>query len=144
VRARYWLPAAVWTGVIFLASSDLFSATHSGAWLQTLISAIVGHALPAAQFERIHFFVRKSAHLAEYAILGALFFRAVRGERRQFRVRWGTTAVLLAAVVACLDEWHQTLLPSRTGTVSDVVLDTAGAIVAQILIRAAQVLFCRT
>jgi VanZ family protein len=46
-------------------------------------------------------------------------------------------------VVASADEWHQTMIPSRTGTVSDVVLDTVGATVAQILIRAAQVLFCR-
>lgn len=143
MRARYWLPAALWTGVILLASSDFFSAAHSGASLQTLISAILGHALPAAQFDRIHFFVRKSAHLTEYTILGALLFRAVRGERLQFRVQWSAIAVLLAAVVASVDEWHQTFIPSRTGAVSDVVLDTAGAIVAQILIRAAQVLFCR-
>jgi VanZ family protein len=141
VKARYWLPAALWTCVILLASSDFFSGAQTAGWLQPLISTIVGHSLPAAQFERIHFLVRKSAHLTEYAILGALLFRAVRGERQQWSLRWSTAAVVLAAVVASADEWHQTFIPSRTGALSDVVLDTVGATLAQILIRAAQVLF---
>jgi VanZ family protein len=141
VSARYWLPPAIWTCVILLASSDFFSATHSGVWVQTLITTILGHPVPPAQFEAIHFFIRKSAHLMEYGILGALLFRAVRGDRREWRAQWSAAAVLLAAVVASADEWHQTLIPSRTGTLSDFVLDTAGATVAQILIRAAQVLF---
>ena len=110
-------------------------------WLQTLVTTILGHPVPPALFEAIHFFIRKSAHLIEYAILGALFFRAARGDRREWRLQWSALAVLLAAVVASADEWHQTLIPSRTAAVSDVVLDTAGATVAQILIRVAQVLF---
>jgi VanZ family protein len=141
VHPRYWLPPALWTGVILLASTDFFSATNSGEWLQTLIPTILGRALSPAQFEVIHFFIRKTAHLIEYAILGALLFRAVRDERRGWSVRWSAVAVLVAAVVASTDEWHQTLIPSRTGAASDVLIDVAGATVAQILIRVAQVLF---
>ena len=143
MRPRYWLPPALWSCLILLASSDLFSSAHSGAWLKTLIPTFLGHAVSSEQFEAIHFFVRKSAHLIEYAILGALLFRAVREERREWRVQWSVAAVLIAAVVASADEWYQTLIPSRTGAVSDVFLDTAGAAVAQILIRVAQVLFCK-
>ena len=140
---RYWLPPAIWTCVILLASGDFFSTNHTGPWLQTLITTILRHPVSPPQFEAIHFLIRKSAHLIEYAILGALLFRAVRGDRGEWRAQWSAAAVLLAAVVASADEWHQTLIPSRTGSVSDVVLDTAGATVAQILIRAAQVLFCK-
>jgi len=42
-----------------------------------------------------------------------------------------------------IDEIHQSFVPSRTGTWHDVVLDMAGAAVAQILIRVAQVLLFR-
>lgn len=140
---RYWLPPALWTCVILLASFDTFSASHSGPLLETIITAIVGHPLLPAQFDAVHFLVRKAAHLTEYGILGALLFRAVRNERKGWSVRWSAAAVLIAAVVASTDEWHQTLIPSRTGTVSDMFLDTAGAAVAQILIRVAQVLFCK-
>jgi VanZ family protein len=40
----------------------------------------------------------------------------------------------MAALVASLDEWHQTYIPSRTGTFHDVLLDSAAALVAQILL----------
>ena len=143
VSPRYWLPPALWTCVIFLASFDPFSASHSGPLLEAIITAIVGHPLPPAQFNLVHFLVRKAAHLTEYGILGALLFRAIRRVRLGWQPQWSAAAVLVAAVVASADEWHQTFIPSRTGAVSDVVLDTAGAIAAQILIRVAQVLFCR-
>jgi VanZ family protein len=42
--------------------------------------------------------------------------------------------VLGTAVVASLDEWHQSFNPLRTGTPKDVVLDTCAAIAAQILV----------
>jgi VanZ family protein len=38
--------------------------------------------------------------------------------------------------VATLDEWHQSFLPSRTGTFRDVVLDSSAAFVAQIALLA--------
>ena len=40
----------------------------------------------------------------------------------------------MTALVACLDEWHQTFLPSRTGTLHDVLLDSTAALVAQIIL----------
>jgi VanZ family protein len=36
--------------------------------------------------------------------------------------------------VASLDEWHQSYLPSRTGSIHDVFLDTCAGIGAQILV----------
>jgi VanZ family protein len=48
--------------------------------------------------------------------------------------RWATIAVLGTALVASLDEWHQSFIPSRTGTPRDVLLDTCAGIAAQILI----------
>jgi VanZ family protein len=40
----------------------------------------------------------------------------------------------MTALVACLDEWHQTYLPSRTGSLHDVILDSAAALVAQVVL----------
>jgi VanZ family protein len=42
--------------------------------------------------------------------------------------------VLGTVLVASLDEWHQSFIPSRTGTPRDVVLDTCAGIAAQILL----------
>jgi VanZ like family len=35
-------------------------------------------------------------------------------------------AMLIAVLYACSDEWHQTLVPGRAGTVRDVVIDSLG------------------
>jgi len=131
----YWLPAALWAALVLGASSDLFSSKHSGDWIGEIIIRVVGHPLPLRQFNIIHFLIRKSAHLAEYFILGALMFRAARGGRGGWRGRWAATAVGLAASVAAIDEWHQLFVPSRTGTALDVVIDVAGAAVAQLVAR---------
>jgi VanZ family protein len=40
----------------------------------------------------------------------------------------------MSALVASMDEWHQTYLPSRTGAISDVMLDSSAALTAQIVI----------
>ena len=116
--------------MILAASSDLFSGAHTGRILEKLILTIFGHPLPPATFERAHFLLRKGAHLTEYAILGMLLFRAIRataGPLRPWALRWALGAIVIAALVASLDEWHQTFIPSRTGSPYDVALDTAGA-----------------
>ena len=143
-RFRYWLPPTVWTVLILLASSDLFSAAHTGLVLQKILAAIFGTTIGPETFEEIHFFTRKIAHLTEYGILGALLFRALRAGRGRWSWRWAATAVVIAACVASMDEWHQTFVPSRTGSPLDVMIDTIGATAAQLLIRAMQMLFFRS
>jgi VanZ family protein len=72
----------------------------------------------------IQLFVRKCAHLTEYAILSALLLRALR----QHLLAARSIAFVLAVLYAVLDEFHQSFVPSRTGSPWDVVTDIAGAI----------------
>jgi VanZ family protein len=132
---RYWLPVIIWTAVITLFSTDEFSARNTGSVIEQIVAFMIGHPLPPAKFELLHFVVRKLAHIAEYAILGALAFRAMRGDERGWNVRWAVAAVLLAAAVASGDELHQRFVPSRTASPIDVMIDTAGAILAQAACR---------
>jgi VanZ family protein len=129
--------------MILLASSDLFSSSHTGAFLETLLTSLLGHPLLPETFDTLNFIVRKSAHLTEYGILGALLFRAIRSGRTGWEWRWAAAAVLFAASVAMVDEWHQTFVPSRTGTAKDVLLDATGAAVAQVAWVAVDASFSR-
>lgn len=109
---RLWLPVILWAAVILSASNDSFSAGHSGGWLRRLL----GREVPYA----VHVTIRKMAHLLEYAILGALTWRADR------RV---AIALGVAALVAITDETRQSFTVSRTGSPWDVGLDVIGAAV---------------
>ena len=130
---RYWLPALAWAALIFIFSSGAFSAAQTGHILRPLLEWLFG-AIPESRFEFIHFLVRKAAHLTVYAALSALWFRARRGPQTGWQSSWALFALLLSMLVAGADEVHQSFVPSRTGTPWDVLLDSFGALLAQLLI----------
>jgi len=131
--ARYWLPAIAWTCVVLLASTDTFSAQNTGSILEAVATALFGRIDPQT-LEVIHFLVRKSAHLTEYAILSVVWFRAWRGGLPGFQWRWGMLSVAVALATAITDEVHQSFVPSRSGNVRDVLLDLTGALAAQLIL----------
>ena len=69
--------------------------------------------------------------LTEYAILALLVWRALRKpmkrEPRPWKGSEARLALVFAALYASTDEFHQTFVPSRQGSVWDVLLDTSGA-----------------
>jgi VanZ family protein len=116
--------------VMFVLSTDTFAAEPTGEMLWHVLSALTPH-VTYQQYTRLHFLIRKAAHLTEYAILACLLLRAFRaGVARAWHWRWATLSFALVALHAGLDEYHQTYTQSRTGAVSDSVLDMAGGLIA--------------
>lgn len=97
-RVRNWLPVVAWCAAIFALSSIPSLGTGLGTWDLVL---------------------RKLAHAAEYAILGALLVRA--GVRARL-------ALALGVLYAVTDELHQTFVPGRAGRPLDVAVDAAGLV----------------
>jgi len=91
-----------------------------------------------AQFAVWHALMRKTGHFVGYFILSVLFFRSWRATFPRLSTRWclqwAALAFLSTALVASVDEWHQSFLPLRTGTLHDVLLDCGAAMVAQLLL----------
>jgi VanZ family protein len=130
----YWVPAVAWMAMVLAASSDPFSARNTGEALHALLIWIFGQ-VDALTFGLVHFLMRKSAHFIEYAILSALWFRALRLHLSSlWRVRWALVGLVISLSVAILDELHQSFVPSRSGSARDVLLDFCGALFAQFLI----------
>lgn len=71
--------------------------------------------------------VRKSAHAAEYAILGLLAAGAFIGKRTTISGGIFQPWIITTAYAAT-DEFHQLFVQGRSGQISDVVLDSAGAL----------------
>lgn len=69
--------------------------------------------------------VRKLAHATEYAILALLWFGAFGSQIK---------SVEIAFLYACTDEFHQLFVPGRAGLLTDVLIDTSGAVVAMIIV----------
>jgi len=93
---RLWLPVAAWTALIFAFSSVPDLGTGLGGWDLVL---------------------RKLAHAAEFAVLGALLVRATHRA-------W--PAFALGTLYAVSDELHQVLVPGRVGSLLDVAIDAVG------------------
>jgi len=96
VAVRRWLPVLVWAAVIFAFSSIPSLGTGLGTWDLVL---------------------RKLAHVTEYAILGALLFRAVGRPLPAFAV---------GVLYATSDEVHQHFVSGRHASPVDVAIDAVG------------------
>ena len=134
---KAWIAAILWLILIAIESSALLSAHNTSRILYPLLHFLFGMGWD--HFEIWHFFIRKSGHVVGYAILSILLFRAWRATLPamsdvKWMPRWATIAILGTTLVASLDEWHQSFLPSRTGRWQDVVLDTCAGLGAQLLI----------
>jgi VanZ family protein len=94
--ATVWLPVFAWAAVIFAFSSIPSLSTGLGVWDTVL---------------------RKGAHLTEYAILGALLYRALGRE---------ALALAVGIAFAATDELHQHFVRGRHPSPIDVAIDAVG------------------
>lgn len=132
---KVWIAAILWLVVIAIESTTYLSAHNTSRILYPLFHFLFG--MDWLRFEYWHFYIRKGGHVMGYGILSVLLFRAWKATLpclANWMLRWAGIAMLGTILVASLDEWHQSFIPSRTGRWQDVVIDTSGALVAQIVI----------
>ncbi|QUI24997.1 VanZ family protein [Vallitalea pronyensis] len=77
-------------------------------------------------------YLRKATHFTIYFILGFITFMVLYAMIQKKAVAL-IVAWLIATVFAIFDEYHQTFVDGRGGQVSDVILDSAGALTAVVL-----------
>jgi VanZ family protein len=130
-RGLRFLPPIAWTLLIAWLSSPGWSAADTGSRLLPALKWLAPFLLPE-QIEAIHWVIRKTAHVVEYGVLAALWFRALRTRtnRRGWLIPLG-----LCALTASLDEIHQATTLTRGGSALDVLLDSAGAAAVLLMLR---------
>ena len=123
---KFWLPVFAWMIFIFIGSTDLMSAEHTSRFIGPFLRYFAPD-ISDATIGSIQLFVRKCAHVTEYAILAALLYRAFRQSPSHSVGRTVVFSFLIGAVCASLDEFHQSFVASRTGSPWDVLVDCFGA-----------------
>lgn len=103
----YWLPLLAWMGIIFWFSSQPQPFEMPESWQQELVG--------------------KAGHVVGYAGLGLLWWRALAAHRSISERRVLALAFFLTVLYAISDEYHQTFVPGRSGSLMDVLIDAAGA-----------------
>lgn len=127
---QYYLPVFLWIGVIAFFSQNIFSGNVTLDFLRHLFEFL---DLEASRqlLRQINGVVRKLSHVGEYFVFAILIWRALR---KQQAGKWVWRAALqtlaLVAAVAALDETGQWFRHLRTGSVTDVGIDTVGAVLA--------------
>jgi VanZ family protein len=98
-----WLPVVAWAAVIFAFSSIPSLSSGLGTW---------------------DTFLRKGAHVTEYAILGGLLYRALGREE---------LALAVGIAYAATDELHQHFVRGRHASPVDVAIDAFGVALGMLL-----------
>ncbi len=130
-KFKYWLPVILAMVFIYWMSSDLFSAKTTSRIIEPIIRFIAPH-LSRKEILKIHGVIRKCAHVTEYLVFGILLFRAFRaGSHERHWVRWGLSSLAVVVLYSASDELHQLFVLTRTASLADVGIDTAGGLLAQ-------------
>jgi VanZ family protein len=111
---RYWLPPVLWMGIIFFLSAQPTLPHH-----------------PDNLFDLI---LKKAGHAVEYGILAFLLWRALSQGQGTLSRSALATAFVVSVLYAASDEYHQTFVPGREGTLVDVGFDVVGALVASLVV----------
>ena len=132
--SRY-APLLAWLVFISYASSDSFNAGNTSRIIGPLVLWLFPNTSPETLLS-IHIITRKAAHFTEYAILAFLAARAFRtSPRPALAKRWFLASLALVVAYALLDEYHQSFVPSRTGSIYDSIIDISGGLTALLLIQ---------
>ena len=129
-----WIPLILWMGVIFLMSTDSFSFFKTSNYVVPLLQTLFP-GLPLGAIHSIHVFIRKFGHFFEYAVLSLLWYRTLQSGEKQWSTRLALLALVLSALYAATDEFHQTFVPSRGPSLIDVGIDSTGAACSLLVLR---------
>lgn len=136
-----WLPAVIIMAIIFNFSSKPATISGESSLMisQKLLNAYENisdqpyeeSARQQVLLELDHI-IRKTAHFMEYALLAAAWVLHFMIRKKGYHIGVGLS-ILFTSLYAVTDEFHQTFVAGRSGQISDVLLDSCGAVTGALL-----------
>lgn len=125
--------AAVWASVIFGTSCTFINRDDFIRFVQRWLPAGMSQQLWIWFWSVFGLCVVKLYHMTEFGVLCGLLFWLFAYRRRN-RGQAIIAAALVSVLYAICDEWHQTFVPGRGGTWTDVLIDCVGILIALTLL----------
>lgn len=126
-----WVAVIVWMAFIFYLSAQVAEQSNQlSTGITETIIGFIRKLIPNAKpdLRSFNHFVRKNAHFIAYLVLGLLTSNALR-KNKSHSYKRALLALLICAIYAISDEVHQLYVPGRGGQATDVLIDSAGALV---------------
>ena len=125
----------LWCLLIFMFSANdaETSSAQSSAITDVCIDVFVSDYKEMTEteqkslYDKLTFYIRKSAHFTEYAVLGVLVFWCLY-KLQDKRLRTACAAVL-GSLYSATDELHQLFSDGRSCELRDMLIDTGGVLV---------------
>ena len=126
----------LWMGLIFgLSAAPARTSDMTSGRLVTFLQKLFFREWESLSEEdfiiligRFTFFIRKAAHITEFAVLGALLSLVLMTFEKSFRFRF-LVSFLTGLLYAASDEFHQLFVEGRSGSVFDVLVDAVGILI---------------
>ena len=107
----YWLPPISLMTIIFFLSSR--------------------QSISVGKSYEVNFVTFKSMHILEYALMFFLLFRAYyRTFTKKNKSILFFLAIITTLIYAAFDEFHQTFVPTRSGAIRDIGIDSIGILLS--------------
>ena len=133
-----YIALILWMSFIFMMSAQTgeISGNTSGSLIETICNVLIldfeelSEAEQASIISQLSLPIRKAAHFMEYLILAVLANLVVMQSGINIKVTAFTVFIsfFVGVLYAVTDEIHQLFIPGRAGTVTDVLIDSAGVL----------------
>ncbi|MCD2503303.1 VanZ family protein [Clostridium sp. NSJ-145] len=128
-----WIALLFWMGLIFYMSNQPGDVSSKQSGLVLKLFQFIGIDLNNELSELATFIVRKTAHFTEYFIL---YFLSINVMKCYLNIKNTIFySFIFSFFYACTDEIHQYFIPGRAMAFRDVLIDSAGALLAMIIVN---------
>nr|WP_320025824.1 VanZ family protein [uncultured Acetobacterium sp.] len=129
-----WVLTLVWMGIIFyLSNQPAVQSSQLSSGVTKRLVIIIENFVPGInnlEFESLETGIRKNAHFIAYFVLGILTLLSLKlGNIKKAAL----LALFICISYAMSDEFHQLFVFGRSCQFSDVLIDTAGALLGILL-----------
>lgn len=133
-----WAMIILWMALIFYFSHQPATKSNElSSGIVELIDNTIKKISPNINYNQVNLnhIIRKSAHFGVYLILGILVANGLLATSIS-KSKGIYLSLLISILYAISDEIHQIYIPGRSGQASDVLLDSAGALVGILFLNA--------